>query len=102
MTRVIAFLLAVSSAAIAQEPRPTGWIVIPNSEYSSLRARAYPLAREMEGPPVEATLSRVDYDLRVDGGIASGRAILTVDVLSEGWVRVPVPAGLAVRGANVD
>ena len=44
--------------------------------------RATPAEREPEPPPVEATLTRVDYDLRIDGELASGRASLTVDVLA--------------------
>jgi hypothetical protein len=51
---------------------------------------------------VDATLTRVDYDLRIDGELASGRASLTVDVLRDGWVRVPIPAGLLVREAKLD
>jgi len=34
--------------------------------------------------------------------LAAGRASLTVDVLKDGWVRVPVPAGLLVREARLD
>jgi len=55
-----------------------------------------------EPPPLDATLTRVDYDLRVAGDLAAGRANLTVDVLKDGWVRVPVPAGLLVREARLD
>jgi len=75
---------------------------LPVEEYRTLHARAYPAEREPEPPPVEATLTRVDYDLRIDGELASGRASLTVDVLRDGWVRVPVPAGLLVREARLD
>src|SRR5262249_12636269 len=53
-------------------------------------------------PPIEATLTRVDYDLHIDADGASGRALLTVDVLREGWTRVQIPAGLMVRDATVD
>ena len=49
---------------------------------------------------MDATLTRVDYDLRLDGAVATGQATLTVDVLKDGWVRVPVPAGLLVSGAR--
>ena len=31
----------------------------------------------------------------------SGRALLTIDVLRDGWVKVPIPAGLMVRDARV-
>ena len=79
-----------------------GWVVLPVDEYRTLHARAYPIERDPEPPPVEATLTRVDYDLRIDGELASGRASLTVDVLKDGWVRVPVPAGLLVREARLD
>ena len=79
-----------------------GWVVIGLEEYKSLRAKAYPPEREPEPPPVEATLSRVDYDLRVNGEFASGHANLTIDVLNDGWVRVPIPAGLLVREAKLD
>ena len=52
-----------------------GWIVIPAAEYATLRARAYPVAGDPEAPtPVEATLTRVDYNLKIDGELASGRA----------------------------
>ena len=55
-------------------------------------------ARESAGaaaaaPPVDATLTRVDYDLRVDGDTVAGRALLTIDVLRDGWTRVQIPAG---------
>ncbi len=95
------FLAAASSFAQTTTHSP-GWVVLPVEEYRTLHARAYPTEREPEPPPVEATLTRVDYDLRIDGELASGRASLTVDVLKDGWVRVPVPAGLLVREARLD
>ncbi len=79
-----------------------GWVVIPVDEYQNLRARAFPAERDPEPPPVDATLTRVDYDLHILGDLATGRASLTIDVLKEGWVRVPVPAGLLVREARLD
>ena len=103
----VAASLCFGLAAQAQEkaPEPThasGWVVIPVEEYRVLRAKAYPADQNPEPPPVEATLTRVDYDLRVPGELATGRASLTVDVLKDGWVRVPVPAGLLVREARLD
>jgi hypothetical protein len=55
-----------------------------------------------EPPPIDATLTRVDYDLHITGDLAAGRASLTVDVLKDGWVRVPIPSGLLVREARLD
>src|ERR1700674_3683446 len=95
------FISTASSMAQTASHSP-GWVVLPVDEYRTLHARAYPIERDPEPPPVEATLTRVDYDLRIDGELASGRASLTVDVLKDGWVRVPVPAGLLVREARMD
>jgi hypothetical protein len=77
-------------------------VVIPVEEYRVLRAKAFPVEHDPEPPPMDATLTRVDYDLHVAGDLAAGRASLTVDVLKDGWVRVPVPAGLLVREARLD
>jgi hypothetical protein len=79
-----------------------GWVVIPVDEYRILRAKAYPAEQNPEPPPVEATLTRVDYDLHIAGEFGTGRASLTVDVLKDGWVRVPLPTGLLVREARLD
>jgi hypothetical protein len=95
------FILAGNSLAQTTAHSP-GWVVLPVEEYRTLHARAYPIEHEPEPPPVEATLTRVDYDLRIDGELASGHASLTVDVLKDGWVRVSIPAGLLVREARLD
>jgi hypothetical protein len=87
---------------IAEASHPSGWVVIPVEEYRVLRAKAYPTEHDPEPPPLDATLTRVDYDLHVAGDLATGRATLTIDVLKDGWVRVPVPAGLLVREARLD
>jgi hypothetical protein len=106
-TCLVVASLCWGAAAQAQEKVPdalhaAGWVVIPVEEYRVLRAKAYPVEHDPEPPPVEATLTRVDYDLRIPGDLATGRASLTVDVLKDGWVRVPVPAGLLVREARLD
>ena len=103
-----AFLLLPAAAQTSAPPlsadaaRAPGWVVIPVDEYQTLRARAFPAERDPEPPPVDATLTRVDYDLRIAGDLATGRASLTVDVLKDGWVRVPVPSGLLVREARLE
>jgi len=96
-------LFSGSGPLFAQESAHSpGWVVISVPDYRALRVRAFPAEREPEPPPVDATLSRVDYDLRVDSDVASGHATLTVDVLKNGWVRVPIPSGLFVREARLD
>jgi hypothetical protein len=97
-----ALLLCARSAPAQTASHAPGWVVITISDYRTLHAKAYPPEREPDGPPVDATLTRVDYDLRIDGDLAAGRASLTVDVLKDGWVRVPIPPGLLVREAKLD
>jgi hypothetical protein len=98
---VVVCLLA--TAGFAQDAtRATGWVVIPIQDYVALRGRAVPQPTEQLTSPVDATLSRIDYELRVHRGVAAGKANLTVDVLKDGWVKVPVPAGLLVREARAN
>src|SRR5256885_13242715 len=99
---LILVFLSVARSFGQTTPHSPGWVVLPVDEYRTLHAKAYPVERDPEPPPVEATLTRVDYELRIDGELASGRASLTVDVLKDGWVRVPVPAGLLGREARLD
>jgi len=89
------------SAQTASNPAP-GWVVLPVNEYTALKRAASTTEPEPPPPPVEATLSRIDYDLKIDGDLASGEARLTVDVIKNGWVRVPMPEGLMVRDAQLD
>ena len=110
LRRFLPLFLAVTgfvTCAWAQEKTAftshgAGWVVIPVNEYRVLRAKAYPTEPNPEPPPVDATLSRVDYDLHVLGDLATGTALLTVDVLKDGWVRLPIPAGLLVREAELE
>src|ERR1700760_456237 len=106
---VVGFLLLLPLLALAQAPQlaadlshSPGWVVIPIDQYEKLHAQAYPSEHDPEPPPVDATLSRVDYDLNIAGELATGRASLTIDVLKDGWVRVPIPSGLLVREARLD
>ena len=105
----LALAVAASATARAQTPPQAsapaaprdGWVVLP-VDYRALRAKAIPTPPPPDGPPVEATLTRIDYDLRATGETLSGRALVTVDVVKQGWARVPLPAGLMVSDARVD
>ena len=90
--------------AIAQTNATTseGWVVLPVDEYRALRRAAFPTEIDAAPPPVEATLTRIDYDLKVDNDIATGEARLTVDVIKNGWITIAVPAGLMVQEARLD
>ena len=94
--------LLIAASCWAQDQHSTGWVVIPVAEYRTLHSRAYPMEPEPESPAVQATLTRIDYDLRINGELATGHVNLTVDVLKNGWVSVPIPTGLLVREARLD
>jgi hypothetical protein len=97
-----ATLLCVHVASAQEPTRADGWVVLPVEEYRSLRSRAFPSPPDPAPPPVDATLSRVDYDLRLTGETITGQARLTIDVLKEGWVSVQTPPGVLVRDARLD
>src|SRR5258708_39398691 len=79
--------LFFNAALSAQESSHSpGWVVISVPDYRALRARAFPAARQPQPPPVDATLSRGDYDLPVDADVASGHVTLTLHVLTIGWI----------------
>jgi len=108
-TRTLIGILVIGTAAPApqvvraQEPaRTDGWVVLALDDYRALRARAFPSTPDPLPPPVDATLTRVDYELRVNGDTVSGEARLTIDVLKQGWVSIQMPAGLLVRGARLE
>lgn len=99
---LLLFTLSTSSSAQTSATANDGWVVLPVSEYAELKRAAAPAVPEPAAPPVEATLSRIDYNLKVDGELATGEARLTVDVIKQGWVRVTMPDGLMVRDAKLD
>jgi len=101
---LLATTLFVICCAVSTSAQTTtdGWVVLPVSEYTALKHAASPTEPEPVAPPVEATLSRIDYDLKVDGDLATGEARLTVDVIKNGWVRIAMPDGLIVRDAKLD
>src|SRR5690349_16596138 len=98
----IAVLLIAVSVHAQDAVRQDGWVVLPIDEYRTLRARANATPPEPAPPPLDATLSRVDYDLRIAGETVTGQARLTIDVLKQGWVSVQVPTGMLVRDARLD
>lgn len=102
LSLILIALAVVSSFAQAGATTSDGWVVLPISEYTALKQAASPAEPEPAAPPVEATLSRIDYNLKVDGDLATGEARLTVDVIKNGWVRVAMPDGLIVRDAQLD
>jgi hypothetical protein len=95
------FVSLLPGLAPAQTP-PEGWVVLPVDEYRTLREKAIPPPPAAATPPMDATLTRIDYDLRADGDTVSGRVALTIDVLRDGWTRLQLPAGLMARDAALD
>ena len=103
---LVGVCLAFWSAAAplhAQAPAPSdGWVVIPVADYRALRAKAYPDDPVPAPPPVDATLTRLAYNLTLAGESVTGTATADIDVLKDGWVEVVIPAGLLVRDARLD
>src|SRR5688572_29829961 len=83
--------LAVLAGAPASVQRgaatPDGWVVLPVTEYTALKRAASPAEPEPGSPPLEATVTRIDYNLQIDGDLATGEARLTVDRIKTGCVR---------------
>ena len=70
---IVLIVCAVAATpARAQNPAPDGWVVLPVDEYRQLRARANPVALPPAPPPVDATLTRVDYELNIGGPTTPG------------------------------
>lgn len=101
MKPIVSFAMALAAAGALPAQQPAGWVAISVSDYAALRAKAFPAEPEPAKPALDATLTRVDYDLRVNGELATGQAILTLDAFKDGWVRVPIPSGLLVRDAKL-
>ena len=101
---VCTFCVPVDTGAQTPVPPvpPDGWVVLPVDEYKALRERANPQPVQPTPPPVDATLTRIDYDLRIENDAVAGRALLTIDVMRDGWTRVQIPSGLMVRDARID
>jgi hypothetical protein len=98
-----AVMCVLSWHVLAQDTsRSSGWIAVSAADYQSLRDKAYPVEPKPEASPVQATLTRISYDLRINGELAVGQASLTVDVIKDGWVRIPIPFSLLVRDAKLD
>jgi hypothetical protein len=105
--RIVPLILAATLgagvlAAAQTPPRTDGWVVIPVNDYRSLRSKAFPPDQPAEPPLVDATVTRIDFDLSLTGESVAGTATLVVDVLKDGWVRVLIPNELLVRDARVD
>jgi hypothetical protein len=99
----VAMGIALTAGVSAQEAlRSSGWIAMSVADYQSLRSKAYPVEPETGKAGIAATLTRINYDLRVDGDLAIGQASLTIDVIEDGWVRVPIPVNLYVREAKLN
>ena len=102
LSTILCVISIASVSAQTGSSASDGWVVLPVSEYTALKRAAVPAVPEPVAPPVEATLSRIDYELKVDGDLATGEARLTVDVIKNGWVRIAMPDGLIVRDAKLD
>lgn len=99
---VVSALLFAHSSWGQAPPSSDGWVVLSLDDYRTLRATALPSPPPPGSPPVDATLTSVDYTLRATADTVSGEARLAIDVLKQGWVSVQIPSGLLVRDARLD
>jgi hypothetical protein len=99
---IVGWTVCGATRSFAQSPPPEGWVVLSVDEYRALRDRSLGIGPPQPAVPVDGTLSRVEYDLHIEGDAIVGRALLTVDVLRDGWARIPIPAGLMASDATVD
>ncbi|HXW06622.1 MAG TPA: hypothetical protein VD833_15400 [Vicinamibacterales bacterium] len=106
MRRAIICILTIAAGAATawarQPPTAEGWVVLTLDDYHALRGRAFPPTPDPQPPPVDAALTRVDYELRLGADSVTGQARLTVDVLKEGWTSVQIPPAILVRAALLD
>src|SRR5262245_54439730 len=98
---IVGWCLCGTASSFAQAP-PDGWVVLSLDEYHALRDRSLGIGPPAPASPVDGTLSRVEYDLHSAGDALVGRGLLFVDVLRDGWTRIPIPVGLMVSDARVD
>ncbi len=73
---IVILISVIAASAQTATTGSDGWVVLPVSEYAALKRAAAPAEPEATEPPVEATLSRIDYNLKVDGDLATGEARL--------------------------
>jgi len=96
-------LLSLVSYLPASRAESPGEVRIPLPEFQELVARAA-VQQPVIPPPVGVTLSQAEVRVEVQSSAqAEVRMALTLHVLSEDWVSVPLlPAGLAVQSALED
>jgi hypothetical protein len=102
-----AALLVVAHAApaFAQPPSAAaadGWVALPVADYLKLRDLANPRPTPPPALPARVAVSDTAYTLVAGDGLATGTAELTIDVLDDGWVEVPLPPSLFVRAARLN
>ena len=97
VTTISVCALCVATRAIAQTTplpvSPDGWVVLPVDEYRALRERANPQPPQPAAPPVEATLTRIDYDLRIENDTVAGRALLRLNETRHARAKTPCTKG---------
>ena len=100
---IAGWLIAAAAPLLAQPAAPDGWVVLPVDEYRALRDRALGVAPPPPAPPVEATLTRVEYELQFERRIRSPAAPYSP---LTSWPRdgreSPFRPGLMVRDARLD
>ncbi len=77
-------------------------VFLPYEEFLSLWKRAHVPVRDPQTPPVSAVVRAATYEGAVEGDVVTLRAKLELEVLTDGWHRVPlVFAGAGIEEARL-
>ncbi len=78
-------------------------VFLPYEEFLELWRKAHEVDGEEEGLPLPAAVRAAAYEGRADGDMVNLDATLEIEVLADGWQRIPLDfAGAGIEEARVD
>ncbi len=72
-------------------PEPGGSVFVPSKKFRELWDLAYPEEKKAEDPPREIVLGNAQYVLRLEGESSRITATVSVSILGDRWVALPLP-----------
>lgn len=99
--RIIAVLMVVAAAALAQVPTPApGSVTLPLSDYNKLLELASKPTKTPEPPPLAYAIHRAEFKLDAAADTVRGALQLDGEVFATGLIRIPLVSGLTVLDAQ--
>jgi len=78
-------------------------VFIPYEQFRKIWEKALPEKVRKPLPPVPGVVTKAAYNLQVEGEVARGKGILTIAVLTEEWISLPLNLNrLALQEAKLD